>query len=185
MAGSAFPTVIRHLVTHSASLRKAGGCCSSAPSRLDSLAGVTAMTVWSQVHGEITSPMREKRKTVIIDVMGLKIAWSWTVCLLLLCLASGFSWLLFFFFLMLYVWTQAGPSISGTSSMHSFLSCHCAEIYFFVPSPSPPQRKKIPLKQKVKPAKRNLYTNRHELTWQSKCWQWHIFSGCCQLRSGS
>lgn len=69
------------------------------------------MTVWSQVHGEITSPMREKRKTIIIDVMGLKIAWSWTVCLLSQCLASGFSCLLCCFPNALCMNTQADPSL--------------------------------------------------------------------------
>lgn len=42
----------------SGGLQKIGGRCCSAPSCLNSIAGVTAMTLWSQVGSEIISRMR-------------------------------------------------------------------------------------------------------------------------------
>lgn len=64
-----------------------------------------------------------------------------------------------------------------------YFNCCFTEIFLLYFFPFPP-KKKSP-NQKTNSQTKPTIQPGHDLTWQSKCWQWRVLSGCCQLRTGS
>lgn len=117
--------------------------------------------------------------------MGLKIAWSWTVCLLLQCLASGFQDFFFFPlpFLIILAIQIYNPGSSPMKNLCTLLlTAVLQKCLLYSSTPSLPKRKPG---RKTNPQTKTTIQIGYDLTWQSKCWQWCVLSGCCRLCTGS
>jgi len=127
------------------------------------------------------------RKTVITDLTGLKNAWSWTVCLVLQCLASGFRNP--FFSSPNPFCTNTHPRVLHNEEPHLrtlfFLTAVLQKYSYCTLSPPPQQKKTQTPNRKTNPQTKSTMQTDYDLTWQTKSWQWHVLSGCCQLRTGS